>query len=285
MAKIDIKGLIPGKKYRMVIEANTDSYTVDNLPSIEFVVPKAPTHAKNYKLKVQQGTYDYKKDATSKVVKKPKLTLTIPSEVYDDLIWKDDVRDIVYILYRTAANKKIALRQNRKTLATGFLMAQSDISVPYFTPTKIEVSGTSPKTVTITVPSHYLLADNYIYIDGITNSGISALNGTKQKITAITSTTVTFTTTASITNSVGPTHYATGLGTLGEWSIYRPLWLTSHPKSYTIKVKDTNYYSFEFVIARYVKDSYGNWSNGVWLQGTPGAGFKNIISKETPWGK
>lgn len=84
-----------------------------------------------------------------------------------------------------------------------------------YTPTQIVVSGTTPsQTVVLTVASHTLSVGNTISIAGITASGITAMNGTTQIITATTSTTITFICTTSITNATYST--AGTLGTFGQ---------------------------------------------------------------------
>ena len=188
MAKISLSGLVPGKKYKIIIEADTGDYLIDAFQAIDFVVPKAPPHAKTSKLKIKKGNYLAQQGG--KTVKKPQLSLTIPQDIISNLIFKEDVRDIVHIVYRSAAN-------------------QSNITGirKYLNGTTFNIS--SPKAIV----------------------------------------------------------------TSGAWA-------KGHPKSFTIKIKGTNYYSFQFVIARYIKDSNGTW-NGFWLQGNT---LKDIISQQAEWG-
>lgn len=91
----------------------------------------------------------------------------------------------------------------------------SSYNIYGYAPTQIVVSGTTPsQTVVITVSSHTLSTGNTVSISGITATGITALNGTTQVITATTSTTITFTCTTSITNATYST--AGTLGTFGQ---------------------------------------------------------------------
>jgi hypothetical protein len=187
MAKIALEKLVPGKKYRMVIEAQVPDGLVRANTSIEFTVPKAPPLAKRTKLKIDKTTYNAK--VAGKTVKKPKLLITIPEDITSNLIWNDSVRDIVYVVYRSAVDKK------RANVA----------------------------------PRKYLNGDTF------------------------------------------------AIGTVPTI----PSWTTGQIKTFGIKVKDTNYYSFQFVIARYIKDADGNWSNKFWLQGNK---LNDILSQQAVWG-
>lgn len=189
MSKLDIKKLEAGKRYRLVIEAETNMGKITNLPSIEFTVPEAAPLAKSNKLSIQKVTVTVAK-AT-----KNKLYLTIPENIISNLIWKDDVRDVVHIVYRSA-----------------------------------EDSDSLPSTL------KYLLND----------------------------TTVSF-------------------GTVPTVDFTLSTWTSGHPNTFTklLATTDTNYYSFQFVIARYIKDSSGTWSKKYWLN--PGKSLKQIISQQTGW--
>lgn len=194
MAKFGIRNLVPGKKYKMVIQANGVESNMDSFSAVDIVIPPAPRHASKYKLKIVQGSYRIKPAGSTKFVKKPKLTLTIPDDIYNNLMWTDTVRDAVHIVYRTAANKKNTKGKIEKYLDNNSV--------------------------------------NFQY------SSVPALK------------------------------------TTGVWADF-------HPKATSIKVKDNNYYSFQFVIARYIKDSSGNWSNKFWLQGNT---EYEILSQEAVWG-
>lgn len=52
MAKFDFRGLIPGKKYKIVVIPETANGDIRALPAIDFVVPEAPPRARNYSLTV-----------------------------------------------------------------------------------------------------------------------------------------------------------------------------------------------------------------------------------------
>lgn len=100
MSKLDIKKLEAGKRYRMVIEAETNMGDITNLPSIEFIVPEAAPLARSNKLSIQ------KVSITENKVAKNKLFLTIPENIISNLIWKNDVRDIVHIIYRSGVDSE-----------------------------------------------------------------------------------------------------------------------------------------------------------------------------------
>lgn len=187
MPKIGLNGLIPGAKYRMIIEPEFIDGTTASASSIEFTVPKAPPHAKNTKLKINRTTYDAK--VGTKTVKRPKLLISIPEDIMNGLIWNDTVRDIVYIVYRQGTDRSKANVAARK----------------------------------------YLNGDSFNF-------------------------------------STIPTI---------------PTWTSGQIRTFGIKVKDTNYYSFQFIIARYIKDSSGNWTTKFWLQGSK---LNDILSQQSVWG-
>lgn len=52
MAEINFRNLIPGKRYKIVIKANSVVKRLDNFPSIDFIAPEAPPRARNFRLSV-----------------------------------------------------------------------------------------------------------------------------------------------------------------------------------------------------------------------------------------
>lgn len=190
MSKLDIKKLEAGKRYRMVIEAETNMGSITNLPSIEFVVPEAAPLARSNKLSIQ------KISITEGKVAKNKIFLTIPENIISNLVWKDDVRDVVHIVYR---------------------------------------SGTDSDNLTSSLK--YLVDD----------------------------TSVSFTTVPTVNFSL-------------------TTWANGHPNTFakTLAATDTKYYSFQFVVARYI-DSSGGWTSpaAYWLH--PGKSLKQIISQQSGW--
>lgn len=188
MAKISIKGLVPGKRYRMVIEPKfSDETTTDGNASVVFTVPKAPPLAKKTRLKIDKTTYNAK--VGGKTVKRPKLLISIPEDIIDNLIWNDSVRDIVYVVYRRGDDKSKANIATRR----------------------------------------YLNGEPFV------------------------------------------------IGTVPDI----PAWTSGQVRTFGIKVADTNYYSFQFVIARYIKDSSGSWTTKFWLQGNK---LNDILSQQSVWG-
>lgn len=53
MAKIDFRGLIPGKRYKIVIHPETPYGKLRALPTIDFIVPEAPPRARNHRLEIK----------------------------------------------------------------------------------------------------------------------------------------------------------------------------------------------------------------------------------------
>lgn len=99
MANIKIQGLEPGKKYRMVIEAETANGTVTSLPSVAFSVPKAPDMPSTPPaVKITKKTTPREKTV--------KLSIKIPPTILKSLMWTDTVRDVAHIVYRSADNSK-----------------------------------------------------------------------------------------------------------------------------------------------------------------------------------
>lgn len=54
MAKFDFRGLIPGKRYKIVVIPDTAYGEVRSLPAIDFIVPEAPPRARNSSLDVKR---------------------------------------------------------------------------------------------------------------------------------------------------------------------------------------------------------------------------------------
>lgn len=185
MANFSINNLTPGKKYRMVIEAVTAEGTLEIPKSVEFTVPEACPHAKNYALQVQKKTYQVKNDA-GKMVTKTRLYFKIPPAIMKNIIWKDDVRDVVWIVFRVADTK-------------------ADL--------------TSTRT--------YLIG-----------------NG-------------------ELSNTVPTPDFASDP------------WLNGHPAVFYKNINPTRYFTFQFIVARYIYDGT-NW-NGYWLHGNK---VDNAISKQ-----
>ena len=53
MAKIDFRGLVPGKRYKIVIHPDTPYGKLRALPTIDFIVPEAPPRARNHRLEIK----------------------------------------------------------------------------------------------------------------------------------------------------------------------------------------------------------------------------------------
>lgn len=181
MAKFLLRGLTPGKKYKMIIEADNNYFTADSFPAIDFIVPQAPVRANTKSLDVS--------DVVNKTTLERTVTIKIPEDVTSNLIWNESVRDVVYILYRTAANKNKALSAERKYIRT--------------------------QTV----------------FDFLTVPDI-------------------------------------------------PNWTMGQPRVTTWKLPNKEYYSFQFIIARYIKDENGAWATKFWLQGNK---LNNVLSKQASW--
>jgi hypothetical protein len=53
MAKLDFRGLVPGKRYKIVIHPETVYGTMKALPTIDFIVPEAPPRARGFRLDIR----------------------------------------------------------------------------------------------------------------------------------------------------------------------------------------------------------------------------------------
>jgi hypothetical protein len=102
MPNFSIKDLIPSKKYRMVVQAVTVDGTIDMPRSIEFTVPKASMHAREFAM---DSTIVKK---TTKTQVKAQCTLKIPPKVLNNLIWEADVRDIVIPVFKYSDTKNMS---------------------------------------------------------------------------------------------------------------------------------------------------------------------------------
>lgn len=193
MAKISLKNISPGKKYKMIIKAKTSTGDTYSFPAIDFVVPEACVAARSAKgLSIQ------------KVYNPRRLLIAIPEQIMQNLIWKDDVRDVVHIVYRTAGTREDALDNSRF----------------YLIKTTEAISVSSPITMT----------------------SINSSNKT------------------DFTNSI---------------------WSSGHPRVFQIKLNTKNFYSFQYAVARYTKNSDGTWT-GKWLQSSKK--LWKILSPQTVWG-
>lgn len=189
MANFSFKGLTPGKKYRMVIEANTVDGLVQVPRSIEFTTPEACSHASNYSLQVKKSTFQVKNDA-GKMVTKTRLYFKIPKDIMSNIVWKDDVRDVVWIVYRVADTKDDLTSDRKYLVGNG--------------------------TVSFTVP------------------------------------------------------------TMDDTAFNAAPWTDGHPAVFSKNINPTKYFTFQFVVARYVKTE-STW-NGYWLH--KGNKLEKILSKQ-----
>ena len=105
MADFIFKGLIPGKKYRMVIEAATADGDIQMPHSIEFKVPEAIDHAKNFALDIKKVTTNTK-NSSGKMVARTRLLFKIPKAIMSNLVWKTDVKDVVWIVYKSSSRRE-----------------------------------------------------------------------------------------------------------------------------------------------------------------------------------
>lgn len=132
MANFSFRGLIPGKRYRMVIEAVTVDGNIQMPKSIEFTVPEACPHARNYALEVKKTTFQIK-NSSGKMEKKTRLFFKIPKPILNNLVWKDDVKDVVWIVYRVANNKDAITEQRKYLVGNGNVSIATVPSAPDFT--------------------------------------------------------------------------------------------------------------------------------------------------------
>lgn len=196
MSKISIKGLKPGKKYKMVISAETDIGDIQSFPSIDFIVPDAPVAASVEKLSIKEESYQITDNITKKTITKKRLLIYIPNNIISNLIWKDTVRDVVHIVYRTANTKDLALDKSRQYLIGA-----------------ATVAGDVPKTMTFSENT----------------------------------------------------------------------WTYGHPKIFKFNdVSSSKYYSFQFMIARYIKNTDGTWT-GAWIQPFQ-SDIDKMCSQAVKWG-
>jgi hypothetical protein len=131
MANFSIKGLIPGKKYRMVIQANTVDGNIDMPRSVEFTVPKAPAHAREFAM---DSTIVKK---TTKTEVKAQCTLKIPPKVLNNLVWEEDVRDIVIPVFRYSTTKNMSTSDLKSFINSSTIVFGSVPSAPaYISATK-----------------------------------------------------------------------------------------------------------------------------------------------------
>lgn len=151
----------------MIISAETVDGTV-NLPrSVEFTVPEACPHARNYALQIKKTTFQVK-NTNNKMVTKTRLYFKIPPAIMNNLVWKQDVKDVVWIVYRDSDNKE-GLGNTRK-----YLIGNGDVSfssLPAFNPSSAPWTNGHPAVFFKNInPARYFtfqfIVARYVLIDG-----------------------------------------------------------------------------------------------------------------------
>jgi hypothetical protein len=167
MANLSLRNLIPGKKYRMVIEADTADGNIKMPYSVEFTVPEACPHARNFALQIKKTTFQVK-NTNGKMVTKTRLYFKIPPQIMKNLIWKSDVKDVVWIVYRSADSKE-NLTSDRKYLVGNGTFSFG--TIPTFNPSVAPWTGSHPAVFYKNIdPKNYLtfqfVVARYVNING-----------------------------------------------------------------------------------------------------------------------
>lgn len=283
MSKIKLEDLKPGTKYRLSVKVNTFSDTIENYPSFEFEVPKAPTAAKKNDLSISVTQEDeaVKVDRTvvdaAAVWYRPRggllREIKVISTTYHDLV----VGDIVTISNTGSANYNATSVSVSKVYKDRNSFEYTDDGM-----TTIASSDTWVKTGTTATIVEKNGSQKIKKID-VANIKIPdiVINNLLWNDTVRDFVHVVYRSAVDKEDISGDKIYVTGGETLTGTpkSLDLDLYPNGMPKIVTKRINDTKYYEFQYIIARYIKVS-GTWT-GYWLE--PGRN-KNRLSNPAKLG-
>jgi hypothetical protein len=288
MSKIQLKDLKPGKKYKLIIEVDTEFDSINSFPAIEFTVPEAPPASK-------------------------KNDLSISSEQVDETVYED--RIIINngtLKYRPRGG---TIRQIKTTgsLSTGLTVGDkitiANIVTSGYNVTNATVLST-PTVDSFTYNGTGTIISNDTYTSDTTSS-LTEKNGTAKtkKVTlavikipdAVINNLIWNDTVRDFVHVVfrsaldkddlsGARYY---VNSSGEELTSTPRDMNTDPdlssafydygmpKIVKKKITDAKYYEFQYITARYIKNAAGEWE-GQWLEPGPN---KNRLSSPVRWGQ
>jgi hypothetical protein len=287
MSKVYLKDLKPGKKYKLVVEVDTEFDTINSYPAIEFTVPNAPPASK-------------------------KNDLSISSEQVDETVYEDRIivnNGTLKYRPRSGTIKQIKLvGSTSHGLSVGDKITISGISTDYNV-TNVSVL-TTPTVDSFTYNGTNAPGSNDTYSSDTTSS-LTEKNGTAKtkKVTlavikipdAVINNLIWNDTVRDFVHVVfrsaldkddlsGARYY---VNSSGEELTSTPRDMNTDPdlssafydygmpKIVKKKITDAKYYEFQYITARYIKNSAGEWE-GQWLE--PGLN-KNRLSSPVKWGQ
>jgi hypothetical protein len=288
MSKVYLKDLKPGKKYKLVVEVDTEFDTINSYPAIEFTVPNAPPASKVNNLLVTQeiknisgqdrtivnsGSVKYRPRGDMK--REMKVVGTTPHGLE-----KGDIVDISGTIanYNATGVSVLAVYVDRNSFeynddGTTGISSSDTWSSTDTDATIVEKNGTAkPKQITevqIRIPDAVI--NNLIWNDTVRDFVHIVFRSGDDK-----------------TDISGPRYYINSSGTeLTSTPRYIDLdgYASGMPKISTKQISDKKYYEFQYIIARYILVG-SSWSttehvSKQWLEPGPN---KNRLSNAVSWG-
>lgn len=302
MAKVDFRGLIPGKRYKILIQPNTIYGKVTEIPTIDFIVPEAPSRARNHRLSISKlkprkttgpktvrfKIWKYKISQASdgkkyvliitgngsfkenKVKTGDKVTLTFPQTVSN---WANyNVTNVnVKNTSNTPKNRIRYLSPNQSAQPTSWITySDDDSSVGNARILKVK------STQEVRIPRIALRIPKEIYQNLMWNDTVRDFVH------------IIYRQGSSKANLSGNRKYlvddsavnqSTPKASSGNWLIDN--YTDGHPPIFRIDIKDKQFYEFSFVIIRYTRKTTSDSWTANWLeQNTP---FAKRISQPARW--
>lgn len=302
MAKLDFRGLIPGKRYKIVIHPETVYGQLRALPTIDFVVPEATPRARNHRLSVKTA---YKRKTTA--AKRRKFR-----------IWKYKISQptpggtkFVVIITGNGTFVKNKVKSADKIRVTGLGTNYNTSSTDSnFVPVK-NTSNTPKNRIRYVAPNQSAAVTDWQLYSSDDAGGatrVVTVKGTQEvKIPVVKLRIpkpiyenlmwndtvkdfvhVIYRTGKSRATLSGPRKYFvddtnvnkdTPKASSGGWSIDN--YVDGHPPVFSKEITDDNFYQFEFVVVRYTRpNTSAAWTANWMEQNTP---FAKRISRPIGW--
>lgn len=307
VAKLDFRGLIPGKRYKIVIHPETVYGTLKSLPTIDFVVPEAPPRARGFKLDIRARykpviigykdrklrIYKYKITYNAETGERHVVIITGTGTFRKNRIKPGDRVSISEPSAIAATNVKVVNTQNTPKNRIRYLHPTQNTSTASWTAYTSD-DGASASAMPIThinggaaiiekipylriripksVHENLMWSEtvrDFVHIVYRTGKSKATVHGKRKYL--ITDTDIDRT--APIQD-----------GSSG-FDIDDATYPNGHPPVFVKEIRDKKYYQFEFIVARYVRyqnsdGSYTNWT-GSWIEQT--GSFNNKLSRPSGW--
>lgn len=315
MAKLDFRGLIPGKRYKIVIHPETVYGTLKALPTIDFVVPEAPPRARNFRLDIRTRfktaiigyanrklrIYKYKVILDGTTNKKYAVIITGTGVFKKNRIKPGDKVNVSISSTFLAANPgatNISISNAVVVNSANTPKNRIKYEIPsgsthgWYTYTTDDSSSSSSMPITHVgggaailkkIPTVRLRIPKAIHQNLMWNDTVRDFVH------------IVYRTGKSKATVHGKRKYLIGDTEIdrntpiqdgsGGFDIDDATYPNGHPPVFTKEIKDAKYYQFEFIIARYVRyknadGSYTSWT-GSWIEKE--GPFNNKLSRPAGW--